>query len=606
MIRHLFTTAFLLPLATCKGTVSNIQVGDAPKPNVDAPSAAAFLETYSETYRDLYTATQEAEWIAATDVSDEHTAEQVGANKVKAAFTGGARVIERARDLMKSPGKLEPLQVRQLDKVLLLAAENPNTVPEIVKRRIEAEGRQRQTLDGFVFKMEDGHGGTREVTPNDIEDVLRKSTDLEERRRAWEASKTSGVALRDGLVELRDLRNQVAKAMGHDSFFALQVADYGLKTPQMMATMERSLADVRPLYEQLHAWAKRKLAAKFGQPVPKRIPAHWLGNRWGQEWPGLADAVDLDPLFKDKKPRDIVETAQDFYSSMGFPDLPKSFWELSDLYELPAGSKKKKNTHASAWHMNLETDVRSLMSVKPDFEWFLTAHHELGHIHYYLAYSKPGVPLLLRDGADRAFHEAIGELIALAAAQQPYLRDLGVLGADTKIDPIAWQLSEALKSVVFLPFAAGTMTFFEHDLYEEPLAASKLNERWWRYVARFQGIEPPGPRGETFCDAATKTHINDDPAQYYDYALATLIKFQLHDHIARKILHQDPRSVSYRGSKQVGDFLRSILAQGATKPGYQIIREATGEDLSGRAMLEYFAPLREWLEKENAGKDTSF
>ena len=80
----------------------------------------------------------------------------------------------------------------------------------------------------------------------------------------------------------------------------------------------------------------------------------------------------------------------------------------SDLYELPAGATRKKNTHGWALHIDLDHDVRSLMSVKPDFYWFTTTHHELGHIYYYLAYARPEVPVVLRDGANRAFHEGIG------------------------------------------------------------------------------------------------------------------------------------------------------------------------------------------------------
>ena len=162
-------------------------------------------------------------------------------------------------------------------------------------------------------------------------------------------------------------------------------------------------------------------------------------------------------------------------------------------------------------------------------------------------------------------------------------------------------LAEALDStVVFLPWAAGTMTHFEHDLYEKQLPADRFNRRWWELVERYQGIEPPAPRGESFCDACTKTHIIDDPAQYYDYAFACLLKYQLHDYIAREILKQDPHECNYYGNKDVGKWLVEILSLGATRGWRQVLKEKTGEELSSRAMLEYFRPLREFLERENA------
>ena len=138
------------------------------------------------------------------------------------------------------------------------------------------------------------------------------------------------------------------------------------------------------------------------------------------------------------------------------------------------------------------------------------------------------------------------------------------------------------------------------------LPVSEWNARWWKYVREFQGIEPPTARGEEFCDAATKTHINDAPAYYHNYAFAQVFKHQLHDHIARKILKSPPQASNYAGSKEVGDFLRKIMAHGATADWRKILRDATGEELSTRAMVEYYAPLLSWLEKENAGRPISF
>ena len=113
----------------------------------------------------------------------------------------------------------------------------------------------------------------------------------------------------------------------------------------------------------------------------------------------------MDDPFKGKPKEFITEQAEPFYVSLGFPKLPKSFWEKSDLYPADPKSGRKKNSHASAWHIDLADDVRSLMSIEPNSRWFTTAHHELGHIYYYISYSTPAVPYLLRTGVNRAFHE---------------------------------------------------------------------------------------------------------------------------------------------------------------------------------------------------------
>ena len=201
--------------------------------------------------------------------------------------------------------------------------------------------------------------------------------------------------------------------------------------------------------------------------------------------------MDLDSLVRDKDPEWIVKQAEAFYTSMGMPPLPPSFYDKSDLYPLEPGSGRKKNTHASAWHVDLENDVRSLMSVENNWRWFETSHHELGHIYYYLAYTSAGVPLALRGGANRAFHEAVGDLIGIAARQPAYLKEIGLLDGDAEIDKTAWLLDEALDQGRGLhPVLGRTMSFFEHDLYSEELPVSEFNKRWWEHAGRFQGIAP--------------------------------------------------------------------------------------------------------------------
>src|SRR5205085_4508766 len=185
------------------------------------------------------------------------------------------------------------------------------------------------------------------VIANDLDRLLSTSSDLKVRRAAWEASKEIGPSLKTGLVELQQLRNGVAQELGHADYFAKQVASYGMTTEEMIRLNDDFLRELRPLYLQLHTWTKHRLARKYGQPVPKRIPAHWLNNRWSQEWSGLVEAASLDKYFEDKKPDWIIHTADDFYHGLGFSPLAQSFWDKSDLYPVPVGDKRKKNTHAS-------------------------------------------------------------------------------------------------------------------------------------------------------------------------------------------------------------------------------------------------------------------
>jgi peptidyl-dipeptidase A len=247
------------------------------------------------------------------------------------------------------------------------------------------------------------------------------------------------------------------------------------------------------------------------------------------------------------------------------------------------------------------------MSIRPSARWFAVAHHELGHIYYFLAYAN--VPILLRSGACRAFHEAIGELISLASMQRPYLAQLGLLtpaaAADAQRNGPRWLLNQALtgSNIVAQPFAWGVMTGWEHDFYEHDLPPDRMNARWWELARQHQGIAPPEPRSEKFCDPATRMH---NPAAYYDFAICSLIVYQLHMYIARNILKEDPHNCNYFGRRDVGEYLRALLSLGATRDWREILRDFTGESLSPRAMLEYYEPLLPFIRDINRGRETRF
>ncbi len=563
-----------------------------------------FLDDYTAQYVELYTASSEAEWISNTRIvegDDTNRERTEAANQALTAFTGSVEVIEAAARFLERRDALDSIQVAQLEKVLYNAANYPQTAPELVRERIAAEAEQVEVLFGFDFQI-----GGESVTTNEIDDILHSEDDLERRLEAWRASKEVGPPLKDGLARLVELRNGTVQALGYDDYFQYQVSDYGMTNDEMMELNRRLVRELWPLYRQLHTWARYELAKRYGvAEVPRLIPAHWLPNRWAQDWNQLVtvEGIDLDSTLGEYTAEWVVRRAEEFYVSLGYDAMPATFWELSSLYPLPPDAEYKKNNHASAWHMNLANDVRSLMSVQPNRYWWMTVHHELGHIYYYMAYTNPDVPPLLREGANRAFHEAVGYVLGSASMQKAFLQGRGLVAADAETDEMQSLLQEALEQVVFIPWSAGVMTHFEHDLYAGEFGPDEYNARWWDYVERFQGVAPPEPRDESFCDPATKTHINDDAAQYYDYALSYVILHQLHQHIANEILDQDPHDTDYFGREDVGAFIDGILRVGGTRDWRGLLREAVGDDISALPMLSYYAPLLSWLEEQNAGRE---
>ncbi|MBL3654760.1 M2 family metallopeptidase [Fulvivirga sediminis] len=594
------STAFLAALLFLGGC-NNAKKENNHAPN---PEVQAFLDDYNTKYLKLYYQSSLAEWESNTHIVEGDTMNAYHtrlANEALAAFTGSKEVIEKTREFLKNKNVLDTLQAKQLEAILYSAANNPATAEKVVKQRIKAEALQTERLFGYDYKI-----GNKSVSTNDIDNILKNENDLLLREAAWDASKEVGKELKSGLDQLRTLRNETVQALGYQDYFSYQVSDYGMSVDEMMALNRQLIEEVWPLYRELHTYVRYELAKKYGvSTVPKMIPAHWLPNRWGQDWSSIinVEGIDLDAALEAKGAEWLVKQAENFYVSLGFDPLPKSFYDSSSLYPAPADAGYKKNNHASAWHMDLQQDVRSLMSVIPNAEWYETTHHELGHIYYYMSYSTPEVPPLLRGGANRAFHEAIGSMMGLAATQKPFLTELELIPAHVETDETITLLKEALSHIVFIPFSSGVMTHFEHDLYLNNLPQDQFNAKWWEYKEKFQGIVPPTPRGEEFADATSKTHINNDAAQYYDYALSYALLFQIHSHIAKNILHQDPRATNYFGSKATGEFLHKLLKTGATEDWRQLLKDATGEDINAKAMLEYFQPLMKYLKEVNKGRE---
>ena len=593
-MKRLLPCSLLLILAACQEKTNNAPAG------VDR-----FLEQYNEQYGKFSTASSEAQWKANTEIIPGDSTNDKASQKAQeayAAFTGQKQVVDSTQYYLKDESELPDLQRRQLKAILYLAGNNPEQAKDLVQQRIKAETEAISKYYGYSFTI-----NGKPVSTNKIDETLGREKDLNRRLEAWQASKEVGKVVKPDLVRMRDLRNKTVQALGYKNYYDYQVADYGMNVDEMLQLNKSFIQSVWPLYREIHTYFRYTLADRYKAPVPDYLPAHWLPNRWGQNWDGLVDVkgANLDSALASYSPQDIIAKSEDFYLSLGFSKLPTTFWEKSSLYPYPPDSAVKKNTHASAWHINLEDDVRSLMSVEPNADWWQTTHHELGHIFYYQAYSRKEVPKVLRNGANRGYHEAIGSLIGLASMQLPYLKSRGIFGDAVQEDTMQKMFKEALDFVVFLPWSAGVMTEFEKNLYADNLPENQFNARWWELVKKYQGIVPPSIRGEEYCDAATKTHIIDDAAQYYDYAISYCLLMQLHMHIANKILHQNPHATNYYGSKETGEFLRSIMQWGQSRDWKQVLQESTGDQLNANAMMEYFKPLMAWLQQQNAGRKHS-
>jgi peptidyl-dipeptidase A len=446
---------------------------------------------------------------------------------------------------------------------------------------------------------------------DDLERILATSRDPDELLRAWRGWHEIGRPLRSGYARLVELTNAGARAIGFDDLGILWRSSYDLPPNEFEAELDRLWDEIRPLYQALHAYVRARLSAHYGPevvPPDGPLPAHLLGNMWAQEWqqvygivaPELAaPAFDLTARLQSAGYDAVrmMRTGEAFFSSLGFEPLPETFWQRSMLTR-PAD--RDVVCHASAWSLDGDLDLRIKMCTQITAEDFQTVHHELGHIYYDRAYRRQ--PYLFRGGANDGFHEAIGDAIALSVTPE-YLVRIGLLDrAPDASGDIGLLLARALDKVAFVPFAMA-LDRWRWGVFSGEIAPEDYNRAWWDLRLRYQGVAPPVARGEDEFDPGAKYH-NPAHVPYARYFVAAFLQYQFHRSLTEVAGATGPmHRRSIYGSHEAGARLEAMLELGQSRPWPEALEVMTGSrrmDASG--ILDYYEPLREWLDEQNRGR----
>src|SRR5690349_5920911 len=142
-MKKCWLSGLLIFAGACGGPVVHSH-SDTPQ-----DEAETLLAFYDPILVGLFTESSRAAFLASTDVSDQHTGQRTGAETAFSAFAGNAELIRRSRALLERRDQLDEPSVRQLDRMLELAASAPMTNPDLARRRVSAESEQSARLDGF-------------------------------------------------------------------------------------------------------------------------------------------------------------------------------------------------------------------------------------------------------------------------------------------------------------------------------------------------------------------------------------------------------------------------------------------------------------------------
>ena len=569
--------------------------------------ARAFVAAAEKDLLDLSLIGARAAWVNETYVNDDTDAVAtyfgaIGTEK-------GVKYAKQAARFAAVPG-LDPDTKRKLDllrgSVGLAAPDTPGAATELntLTTRLQSSyAKGRASLDGKV------------LTGDDVEALMGSTRDPGKLAQMWQSwHETTARPMRGDYGQMVTIANQGAKELGYADTGAMWRSRFDMTPQQFEAMYDRLLGELKPLYDQLHCYTRTKLNQKYGDAVQSAtgpIRADLLGNMWAQEWGNIYDVVapagvgdigySLTDLLVAKKydPVKMVRAGEGFYTSLGMAPLPATFFTRSQLVR---PRDRDVICHASAWNVDAKDDLRIKMCIKPNADDFVTIHHELGHNYYQLAYNQQ--PFLYQDSANDGFHEAIGDFVALSVTPE-YLVQIGLLDRAKVPSPdkdIGLLLRQAMDKVAFMPFGY-VVDKWRWGVFDGSITSANYNQAWVDLKRKYQGVVPPVARTEADFDPGAKFHISGNTT-YERYFLARVLQFQFYQAACGMAGWQGPlHRCSFYGNKDVGRRLTAMLATGLSKPWPDALEAFTGtREISGKPMLEYFAPLQAWLEQQNRGK----
>ena len=599
-------------------------------------SADEFVARVNDEFKKMYPELTAAQWLSSTYINDDSQLLAAKGNERYLtqlnSWIGQAKKFEGQK---MSPETARAIQLLKL-ATAMPAPKDPAKLAELTQIATKMEG----TYGAGSYCT--GEGDAKKCRQlGELEDVLRSSRDYDAQLDAWQGWHTIAQPMRKDYTRFVELVNEGSKEMGFADAGEMWRSGYDMTPAEIAAETDRLWGQVKPLYEQLHCYTRTKLQATYGVEkgqVNGLLPAHLMGNMWQQDWGNLWDmlepykgagslditgalekqyqadyqaalakagpGVGTDKLFQAEREaqlqvaKQMTERAQDFYTSLGMPKLPESYWTKTQFIK---PMDRDVVCHASAWDMNMTGDVRTKMCIKPNEEDFTTIYHELGHVYYYLAYNK--LPPLFQTGAHDGFHEAIGDTMVLAMTPD-YLKSIGMVDATAQSNEalINNQMRMALAKVSFMPFGL-MIDRWRWGVFDGSIKPTDYNKAWWELKAKYQGVAPATARGEDFFDPGAKYHVPGN-TPYTRYFLSHVLQFQFYKGLCDAAGYQGPLyNCSFYGNKAAGQKFWAMLEKGASQPWQGTLKELTGTDkMDAGAVLEYFAPLQDWLKQQNEGQ----
>ncbi len=521
-----------------------------------------FVSSYEATVIPLYRESALASWDAEVSGTDENWAKSEKASfELEKVFSDNA-AFEELKEIRESGLVKDSLLARQLE-ILYNAYLEGQVDTSLTALRIRMEtaiskkySNYRATVDG------------KELSDNEIEEILKNSTDSKELQTAWEAHKQIGPVVADDIIEIVRHRNLIAEKLGFNNYHEMSLRLSDQDPAEVTAIFDELDNLTREAFGQLKGDIDTFFAKRYNLNPSELKPWHYQ-NRYFQEAPKIY-SVDFDKYYASQDPAKLAAT---FYDGIGLN--VDAILAKSDLYEKPG-----KNQHAFCTDIDRSGDVRTLDNIQPDHNWTNTILHELGH-GVYSYYNDMSLPFTLRDAAHTFTTEAVANLFGFLASDPVWMKDMGIIDEEESLK-IADDSRKALRleMLVFSRWAQ-VMYRFEKSMYENP--DQDLNQLWWDTVEKYQMISKP--EGRNMPDWATKIHVALYPCYYHNYLLGYLLSSQWLAYINANIAD----SQSFVNNKAIGDYFREkVFKPGARYYWNDMIERSTGEKLTAKYYAQQF------------------
>mgnify|MGYP001197262501 CR=1 FL=1 len=521
-----------------------------------------FITTYEARAIPLYRDAALASWNANVTGTDEDYAKSEKASFELAKIYTDSAAFAELKEISESGEVKDSLLARQLE-LLYNSYLGGQVDPELLAEQIRMETEISKKYSNFRAQV-----NGKELSDNQVEEILRNSTSSRELQAAWEGHKLIGPVVAEDIVKLVKHRNLIAQKIGFSNYHEMSLKLSGQDPAEVTSIFDELDNLTRDNFAQLKNDIDSYFAKRYNIGIANLKPWHYQ-NRYFQEAPEIY-AVDFDKYYENQDPVKLVAA---FYDGIGLN--VDAILAKSDLYEKPG-----KNQHAFSTDIDREGDVRTLDNVKPDSYWMNTLLHELGH-GVYSYYNDRELPFTLRDAAHTFTTEAIANMFGRFATDPVWMLNMGLIDS-AESARIADVSSKALRlqMLVFSRWAQ-VMYRFEKSMYENP--DQDLNQLWWDIVSKYQMLSKP--EGRNMPDWATKIHVALYPCYYHNYLLGELLASQWYYYITSNVTNNP----SFVGEKAVGDYLKEkVFKPGARYYWNDMIERSTGEKLTAKYYAKQF------------------